>query len=118
MFFIIKRTSVTRLRTWPAVMVALAISVALLLTFAPLLASSAPANAAGSSGDQVVVVYNTRVPESKAIAEHYATVRKVPKVQVIGLSLSKEEDTRRNDFRDDLQKPLAKMFADKGLWKI
>ena len=118
MFCLIKPKSFSRFQTWRTVLTAVHIAGSLLVAFTPLLSLSAPANSTGSSGDQVVVVYNTRVPESKAIAEHYATVRKVPKDQVVGLSLTKEEDIKRSDFRDDLQKPLAKLFADKGLWKI
>src|SRR5690348_17007663 len=103
MRFLIKRKS--EFQAWQAVPAGVRVSLSLLVTFTHLLATSAPANPGGSSGDQVLLVYNTRVPESKAIAEHYAMVRKVPKEQVVGLSLTKEDDIKRNDFRDDLQKP-------------
>src|SRR5438045_386475 len=118
MFCFTKPKSFPHCQIWRSVRVGLGIGVSLLAAFTPLLSNSAPANQTGSSGDQVVVVYNTRVPESKSIAEHYALIRKVPKDQVVGLSMTKEEDIKRNDFRDDLQKPLAKLFADRGLWKI
>jgi len=42
----------------------------LLVVFAPL--------AARASGDEVVVIYNSRLPESKAVAEYYARARQVP----------------------------------------
>jgi uncharacterized protein (TIGR03790 family) len=73
---------------------------------------------AADPGSEALVVYNTRVPESKAIAEHYASVRHVPADQVIGLSLTRDEDIKRTEFRDDFQKPLAKMIAQKELWRI
>src|SRR5690348_17108692 len=73
---------------------------------------------AGDAGSEAIVVYNSRVPESKAIAQHYASVRRVPADQVIGLSLTKEEDIKRTEFRDEFQKPLAKIIADKGWWRI
>ena len=31
-----------------------------------------------ADGDQVVVIYNSRVPASKTVAEHYAAARHVP----------------------------------------
>ncbi len=39
-------------------------------------------------GDEVVVIYNTRVPESKEVAEHYAGLRHVPADQVFGFDLT------------------------------
>src|SRR5262245_34911613 len=33
---------------------------------------------AAEPGEQVVVVYNSRVPESKVVADYYAVMRKVP----------------------------------------
>lgn len=66
-------------------------------------------------GDQVVVVYNTRVPESKGVAEHYAALREVPAGQILGLDLPDSETIDRGDFRDRLQKPLIKALEDKDL---
>src|SRR5580693_7344507 len=57
-------------------------------------------------GDEVVVIYNTRVPESKGVAEHYAEMRQVPKEQVLGFDLPDSESMSREEFRDQLQKPL------------
>ncbi|HWF20199.1 MAG TPA: TIGR03790 family protein [Verrucomicrobiae bacterium] len=73
-------------------------------------------NAFGAGrGDEVFVVYNSRVPESKGVAEHYATVRQVPSRQVMGLDLPVCESISRADFREHLQKPLAKALESKGL---
>src|SRR5207249_1584845 len=66
-------------------------------------------------GDEVVVVYNTRVPESKGVAEHYAEVRQVPPAQVLGFDLPGIETISRTDYRDRLEKPLAKALRDKKL---
>ncbi len=66
-------------------------------------------------GDQVVVVYNTRVPESKGVAEHYAALREVPASQVFGFDLPETEAIDRGDFRDRLQKPLIKALEDQDL---
>ena len=69
-------------------------------------------------GDEVVVVYNTRIPESKAIAEFYAEQRHVPKNQVLGFDISASEDISRAEFRESLQKPLAKALSSRKLWRI
>jgi len=67
-------------------------------------------------GDQVVVVYNTRLAESKGVAEHYAEARHVPKSQVIGFDLSTSEEINRTEFHDQLEKPLLKALESKGLF--
>lgn len=72
---------------------------------------------AAEPGDSVIVVYNRRVPESKAIAEHYAELRQVPKNQLFGFDLSTEEEMSRSQFRDALQQPLAKALASAKLWR-
>jgi uncharacterized protein (TIGR03790 family) len=82
-----------------------------LLALAPL-----PARAGG--GGEVVVVYNTRMPGSKAVAEHYAAVRHVPAKQIFGFALTTNEVMSREDFTDLLQKPLAKKIVSAGLWKF
>ena len=71
-----------------------------------------------AGGDEVVVIYNTRVPESKAVAEHYAARRAVPKAQIFGFELTTAEDMPRAAFRDDLQKPLARKLEAAKLWRF
>ena len=73
---------------------------------------------AWAGGDEVVVVYNSRLPESKAVAEHYASVRQVPVKQIYGLALSTNEEISRAEFHDTLQVPLAKKLEADGLWKF
>ncbi|HTL58650.1 MAG TPA: TIGR03790 family protein [Candidatus Limnocylindrales bacterium] len=74
--------------------------------------------AGANPGEEVVVVYNSRVPVSKAVAEFYAAQRHVPKQQVLGFDLTSSEDISRAEFRDSLQKPLAKALSSKKLWRI
>ena len=69
-------------------------------------------------GDEVIVVYNRRVAESKGVAEHYAFQRRVPAGQVLGLDLPATETMSRVEFRDQLQKPLLKALEEKGLWSF
>ena len=71
-----------------------------------------------AGGDEVVVVYNSRVPESKTVAEHYAQLRQVPAKQIYGFELTTNEEMSRTEFHDTLQVPLAKKLEADGLWKL
>src|SRR5688572_1838958 len=64
------------------------------------------ATPAAEPGREVVVVYNSEMPESKQVAEHYALKRKVPDAQIFGLPLPISEAMSRVDYIDKLQKPL------------
>src|SRR5215831_4706579 len=62
---------------------------------------------AANTGSEVVVIYNTKVPESKSLAEYYAARRHVPTNKIFGFALSTGDEMSRAEFRDALQKPLA-----------
>jgi uncharacterized protein (TIGR03790 family) len=79
------------------------------------LAALASALQGAEPGSTAVVVYNSRLPESKDVAEHYAARRNVPPDQVIGLDLPTEETMSRADYRDQLQHPLLQFLVDKKL---
>ena len=67
------------------------------------------------AGDEVVVIYNRRVPESKSLAEYYAGRRQVPANQVLGFDLPKTETMTRSEFQEQLQKPLLAELEKAGL---
>ena len=69
-----------------------------------------------AGGDEVVLVYNSRLPESKAVAEHYAAARQVPASQIFGMALTTDEVMTRQEFTDLLQKPLADKLTATKLW--
>lgn len=71
---------------------------------------------AANPGDEVVVIYNSRLPESKDVAEHYAQMRHVPAGQVFGFDLTTNEVVSRSEFHDSLEQPLAKKLEAKKLW--
>ncbi|HTL19025.1 MAG TPA: TIGR03790 family protein [Patescibacteria group bacterium] len=81
-----------------------------------LVAIAAPTHAAPNPGDEVVVVYNTRVPESKDIAEYYVLKRHIPTNQVFGFDLPTGEDMSRREYELQLQLPLAKAIKANKLW--
>jgi len=62
--------------------------------------------AAAEQGDSVAVVYNSKLPASKALAEYYATRRKIPTNQVFGLDLPTGESITRQEFDARLRLPL------------
>ena len=71
-----------------------------------------------AGGEEVVVVYNSKSADSKAIAGYYADKRNVPKAQVFGFELSTGEEMSRVEFRDGLQLPLARKLEANKLWRI
>ncbi len=73
---------------------------------------------AAESGESVVVVYNSQMPESKAVAQHYAERRKVPEKQIIGLELPTGEAMSRAEYRTLLEKPLLKYLEGKKLFEF
>jgi uncharacterized protein (TIGR03790 family) len=70
-----------------------------------------------AGGDEVVVIYNSHVAESKPFAEFYAQQRGVPAQQVFGFKMTDGETMSRDEFRNDLQRPLAKKLEDLNLWR-
>ncbi|MFM8231630.1 MAG: TIGR03790 family protein [Chthoniobacterales bacterium] len=65
-----------------------------------------------------LVVFNTRDPESRALADYYAERRYIPYEQVIGLDCPTEEEITRDQFSDTIETPLKKLFDRKGWWEI
>jgi len=58
-------------------------------------------------GESVAVLFNSRLPESEAVAEHYAKLRGVPEGHLIGLPLSDGHTISRREFTTKLEQPLA-----------
>ena len=90
-----------------------------LLALAILTGIGFPANVqAEDRGGEVVVVYNSAMPESKAVAEYYAQARQVPPQQLFGFPLPVGLDMSRDEFRSGLQQPLAEALETNGLWQL
>jgi uncharacterized protein (TIGR03790 family) len=71
-----------------------------------------------ADGTEVVVIYNSSLPESRAVAEHYARARAVPADQIFGFALPETETITRAVFRERLQQPLAKKLESQKLWQF
>jgi uncharacterized protein (TIGR03790 family) len=65
---------------------------------------------------EVVVVYNSMIPESEKLARIYAKARSIPEEQLVGLALSKDEEISRKEFDETLRKPLQDVFDRKQWW--
>jgi uncharacterized protein (TIGR03790 family) len=66
-------------------------------------------------GESVILVYNSQLPNSKDVADHYAARRNVPTNQIIGLDLPTGETMSRAQYREELQRPLLKFLEDNKL---
>jgi len=65
-----------------------------------------------------LVVFNTRDPESRALADYYAERRFIPYEQVIGLDCPMEEEITRAQYIETVETPLRKLFDRKGWWEM
>ncbi|HEX3101424.1 MAG TPA: TIGR03790 family protein, partial [Pyrinomonadaceae bacterium] len=71
-----------------------------------------------AGGDEVIVIYNKKMPGSKDVADYYAKMRNVPAKQIYGFNLTTSEEISRTEFRDALQLPLFKKLESDGLWTL
>ena len=69
---------------------------------------SVVSSVARDTGAAVVLIYNTRLPESKGVAEYYAARRQVPTNQILGLELPTTETMTRLEYHDQLHAPIRK----------
>jgi uncharacterized protein (TIGR03790 family) len=70
----------------------------------------------GAPGDEVAVIYNSNVPESKSLAEYYAERRHVPKDRLFGFDLPSAETMTRHDYEQRLAQPFLKKLRDHKLF--
>lgn len=66
----------------------------------------------------VVVIYNQRLPESKAVADYYARQRRIPPEHLVGLDLPTDEVISRADYTAQLEKPLLQALLDRQLFTL
>jgi uncharacterized protein (TIGR03790 family) len=72
----------------------------------------APPYTAPEPGSAVLVVYNSAMPESKAVAEYYALRRQVPSNHIFGFNLPVTETMTRAEYVQKLQLPLWRALKD------
>ena len=64
------------------------------------------------------VVYNSSVPESKALAEFYCAQRGIPTANLVGLDCPEKETISRQEYQAWIRDPLRKQFTKRGWWKL
>lgn len=84
----------------------------LLLAVGPL----APAAPTAVTPESVVVLYNSSLDKSQALAQHYAKARDIPADHLVGLDLPTSDEISRADYDDKIRDPLIKVFDEKGWW--
>ncbi len=67
--------------------------------------------------EAVVVLYNSKVPESRLLARHYAEARTLPRENIVGLPMPESGEISRQQFNETIRDPLRKLFDDRGWWK-
>lgn len=67
---------------------------------------------------ETVVIYNSKLPSSKALAEEYAELRNIPEERLVGLACSGEETISREAFEDSIREPLLRKFIKAKWWEM
>jgi uncharacterized protein (TIGR03790 family) len=80
------------------------------------LAGAAQALPAPPDPASVAVVYNSSVPDSKALAEFYAKARNIPADHLVGLELPEAEEISRKDYNDKLRDRLVREYDRREWW--
>lgn len=66
---------------------------------------------------QVAVLYNSTLPESRELAEHYAAARNIPGDRLIGLAMPDAADISRQQYEATIRDPLRARFDRNGWWR-
>ena len=71
--------------------------------------------AADDVGRRVVIVYNAEEPESKLLAEYYASKRDVPTNQICEIHVRDVETITRREFNEQIREPILQFLTRNGL---
>ncbi len=76
------------------------------------------AGATSREASATVVLYNTKSPEARELAEYYARARQIPAGQVVGLECPEAEEISREEYKSNIEEPLRYLFEQNGWWEI
>ncbi len=65
---------------------------------------------------EVVILYNSSLEESLALAKYYAKKRQIPATNLVGLPLSLEPQINRKEYEETLLEPLKAKFTKEQWW--
>ena len=80
-----------------------------------LIVSAAVAPAAELEADDLALVINRNVPESRELAEYYVQARSVPDGRIIELDLPNRDEISREQYEADVAAPVRQALMDRGL---
>src|ERR1041385_4356247 len=68
--------------------------------------------------DSTIVVYNSNLPESVALAKFYVQKRGIARDHLVGLDCSSEEEITRVQYDETIANPLREIFKERGWWTV
>jgi len=68
--------------------------------------------------ESVAILYNSSIPESKALARYYSEARDIPATNLVGLAMPKSATITRKQYDETLRDPLRKEFAMRNWWQL
>jgi uncharacterized protein (TIGR03790 family) len=74
--------------------------------------------AAALTPEDLIVVFNVNVPESRQVAEYYARKRHIPKENLVGVKVSRGEDMTRQEYDQQLPPPLQHKVVELRLGRL
>jgi uncharacterized protein (TIGR03790 family) len=74
--------------------------------------------AAALTPEDLILVYNLNVPESRQVAEYYAQKRHVPPENLVGVKVSTGEDMTRKEYDQQLLPPLQNKVVELRLGRL
>ena len=67
---------------------------------------------------QTIVVFNTAVPDSEALAKFYAGKRGIADDHLVGLDCPPQEEISREEYDATIAEPLRKIFEQRQWWHV
>jgi uncharacterized protein (TIGR03790 family) len=92
------------------------ISLHFLAILSPLLAMRMSAAPSGTDSDATVVIYNTKAPEAKGLADFYCSARGIDPSHEIPLVAPLSEEISRGDYDLNIAAPLRGEMIRRGYW--
>jgi uncharacterized protein (TIGR03790 family) len=90
-----------------------AVTVALIFSSSP-----SPVHAEQPLAPLTIVVYNSDLPESVALAKFYAEKRGIARDHLVPLACPKEEEISREEYDTTIAEPLRAVFKERQWWKL
>lgn len=112
--FDLRRWKAAPIRLWQQVGFVLI----LLLTLGALVQAADTTRTPSREAAATLVIYNSRDPASKSLADYYAQKHAIPPKQVVGLDCPLEETITRKDYADTIETPLRRIFEQENWWKV